>query len=43
MPVTPELFVAGHPEIFVIGDAASIKGPEGKPLPAVEILEQRAH
>lgn len=33
--VTPELFVSGHPEIFVIGDAASIKGPEGKPLPAV--------
>src|SRR5690606_3590469 len=33
--VTPELFVTGHPEIFVIGDAASIKGPEGKPLPAV--------
>ena len=33
--VTPELFISGHPEIFVIGDAASIKGPEGKPLPAV--------
>lgn len=33
--VTPELFVPGHPEIFVIGDAASIPGPEGKPLPAV--------
>ncbi len=35
VPVTPELFVPGHPEIFVIGDAAVIKGPDGKPLPAV--------
>lgn len=35
VPVTPELTVPGHPEIFVIGDAALIKGPEGKPLPAV--------
>jgi NADH dehydrogenase len=35
VPVTPELFVPGHPEIFVVGDASVIKGPEGKPLPAV--------
>jgi NADH dehydrogenase len=35
VPVTPELHVEGHQEIFVIGDAALIKGPEGRPLPAV--------
>jgi NADH dehydrogenase len=32
--VTPELTVPGHPEIFVIGDLASLK-QDGKPLPGV--------
>ncbi|MDQ3656735.1 MAG: NAD(P)/FAD-dependent oxidoreductase [Chloroflexota bacterium] len=35
VPVERELHVAGHPEIFVIGDAASARNGEGKPLPGV--------
>lgn len=35
VPVERELHVAGHPEIFVIGDAASAKTSEGKPLPGI--------
>ncbi|MGN6484791.1 MAG: NAD(P)/FAD-dependent oxidoreductase [Thermomicrobiales bacterium] len=35
VPVTSELHVAGHPELFVIGDAASVKNAEGKPVPGV--------
>lgn len=35
VPVTPELTVPGHPEIFVIGDAAIVTSPNDKPLPAV--------
>ncbi|MGB3329568.1 MAG: NAD(P)/FAD-dependent oxidoreductase [Thermomicrobiales bacterium] len=35
VPVTPELHVAGHPELFVIGDAVSVKNAEGKPVPGV--------
>ena len=34
VPVTPELTVPGHPEIFVIGDLASMQ-QDGKPLPGV--------
>lgn len=33
--VQPDLTVAGHPEIFVIGDLASLNGPDGRPLPGV--------
>ncbi len=33
--VDPDLSIAGHPEIFVIGDAACAMGKEGKPLPAI--------
>jgi NADH dehydrogenase len=33
--VQPDLTVPGHPEIFVIGDLASLKGADGKPLPGV--------
>ncbi len=33
--VTPFLSVPNHPEIFVIGDAACVSGPTGKPLPGV--------
>jgi NADH dehydrogenase len=32
--VTPELTVPGHPEVFVIGDLASLQ-QDGKPLPGV--------
>lgn len=33
--VQPDLTVAGHPEIFVIGDLASLNGRDGRPLPGV--------
>ena len=33
--VQPDLTIPGHPEIFVIGDLASLPGPDGKPLPGV--------
>jgi NADH dehydrogenase len=33
--VTPGLTVPGHPEVFVVGDLASLDGPDGKPLPGV--------
>jgi len=33
--VQPDLTVAGHPEIFVIGDLASLNGADGRPLPGV--------
>jgi NADH dehydrogenase len=33
--VQPDLTVPGHPEAFVIGDAARLDGPDGKPLPGV--------
>ncbi len=33
--VEPDCTVPGHPEIFVIGDLAHFKGPDGAPLPGV--------
>lgn len=33
--VEPDLSIPGHPEIFVIGDAAVSMGKDGKPLPGV--------
>ena len=33
--VEPDLTVPGHPDIFVIGDAAPSRGRDGKPLPGV--------
>lgn len=35
VPVERALNVAGHPEIFVVGDAASAKRPDGRPIPGV--------
>lgn len=35
VPVQADLTVAGHPELFVIGDMASLIGPDGQPLPAL--------
>jgi NADH dehydrogenase len=35
VPVQPDLTLAGHPEIFVIGDMANCPGMDGKPLPGV--------
>jgi NADH dehydrogenase len=33
--VNPDLSVPGHPDIFVLGDTASVVGPDGRPLPGV--------
>jgi NADH dehydrogenase len=33
--VTPDLSVPGHPEIFVIGDTAAAKRPDGTPVPGI--------
>jgi len=33
VPVTPSLQLAGHPEVFVIGDAAHLEDANGQPLP----------
>ena len=33
--VQSDLSVPGHPDIFVIGDAAAVAGADGKPLPGV--------
>lgn len=33
--VEPDLSIPGHPEVFVIGDAANSKGKDGKPLPGI--------
>ena len=33
--VNPDLTAPGHPEISVIGDAAKLAGPDGKPLPGL--------
>jgi len=33
--VNPDLTLEGHPEISVIGDAAKLDGPDGKPLPGL--------
>ena len=33
--VETDLSVPGHPEVFVVGDAASVKNPDGSPVPGV--------
>jgi NADH dehydrogenase len=33
--VQPDLSLPGHPEVFVIGDLATLGGKDGKPLPGV--------
>jgi NADH dehydrogenase len=33
--VQPDLTIPGHPEVFVIGDLASVNGADGRPLPGV--------
>jgi NADH dehydrogenase len=35
VPVQPDLTVAGHPQVFVLGDLASCPDQTGKPLPGV--------
>jgi NADH dehydrogenase len=43
--VNPDLTLPGHPEIFVIGDAARLTGPDDKPLPglATVAIQQARH
>ena len=33
--------VPGHPEIFAIGDVASLKGADGRPLPGVALVAEQ--
>jgi NADH dehydrogenase len=33
--INPDLTIPGHPEVFVIGDLASLAGSNGRPLPGV--------
>jgi NADH:quinone reductase (non-electrogenic) len=33
--INPDLTIPGHPEVFVIGDLASLTGPDGRPYPGV--------
>jgi NADH dehydrogenase len=35
VPVNPDCTVDGRPDVFVIGDLASLPGPDGKPLPGL--------
>ena len=43
--VNPDLSVPGHPDVSVIGDAASVAGEDGKPLPgfATTAIQQARH
>jgi NADH dehydrogenase len=41
VPVTADLSVPEHPEIFVIGDTAQVEGPGGQPLPGVAPVAKR--
>ena len=42
--VAPDLSVPGHPEIFVIGDAAFATGSNGEPLPGLApVAKQQGH
>ena len=43
--VNPDLTLPGHPEISVIGDAAMLAGPDGRPLPglATVAIQQGRH
>ncbi|WP_428377696.1 NAD(P)/FAD-dependent oxidoreductase [Lichenicoccus sp.] len=42
--VGPDCTLPGHPEIFVIGDAAACQGADGKPLPGLgSVAKQQGH
>jgi NADH:ubiquinone reductase (H+-translocating) len=42
--VAPNLSVPGHPEIFVVGDAAFVAAPDGEPLPGLApVAKQQGH
>ena len=40
--VTPQLNIAGHKNIFVVGDTAHIPGPNDRPLPGVAQVAQQS-
>jgi NADH dehydrogenase len=40
--VEPDLTVAGHPEIFAVGDTATILAPDGKPVPGIAPAAKQA-
>lgn len=35
VPVNPDCSVGAHPNVFVVGDLAALKGADGKPLPGL--------
>jgi len=35
LKVSPDLSVPSHPEVFAIGDTASVAGPDGRPAPGI--------
>ncbi|HEX4711555.1 NAD(P)/FAD-dependent oxidoreductase [Phenylobacterium sp.] len=35
VPVAPDLSLPGHPNIFVVGDAAAVTEPDGRPVPGI--------
>ena len=42
--VAPDLSVPGHPDIFVVGDAAFVTGRDGEPLPGLApVAKQEGH
>jgi NADH:ubiquinone reductase (H+-translocating) len=36
-----DLSIPGHPECFVVGDAAYVTGPDGRPIPGLASIAQR--
>ena len=41
VPVEKDLSVPGHPECFVVGDAAYVMGADGRPLPGLASIAQQ--
>jgi NADH dehydrogenase len=41
VPIEPALHIAGHPELYVIGDLAVLNGADGRPLPGVAPVAQQ--
>ena len=40
--VEPDLTVAGHPDIFAVGDTATMLAPDGKPVPGIAPAAKQA-
>jgi NADH dehydrogenase FAD-containing subunit len=41
VPVAPDLSLPGRPEVFVLGDAALARGPDGSPLPGLAAVAEQ--